>query len=199
LLRALHWWNALTLFLQIVSGSIILLLGDELGAPLRGGLVNLHGFTGYLFGAGLLTRILWLFIGPGTAGWRDIMPVTGAQRRVLFATLRFYARGLSGEGPLYRAHNPFAGLVYAAFFLFAALQVVTGAITFNMPESLRDGSAAFDLHGLGYYFFILYVPAHIFAVFVHELVESHSLISAMVNGRKGFTEDEWRELDEGSG
>jgi Ni/Fe-hydrogenase 1 B-type cytochrome subunit len=196
LLRALHWWNALTLLFQIITGSIVLFFGGVIEGPLRQGLTNVHGFTGYMFGAGLLTRILWFFIGPPSARWRDLLPLTKTQRRVLIETLRYYAGGLRGDPPLYFAHNPFAGIVYGVFFLLASAQVVTGVITLNMPENLREGSLVFTWHGIGYYFFIFYVLAHVFAVFVHELVERHSLISAMVNGKKAFTQEEWQRLDE---
>lgn len=199
LLRSLHWWNVLTLLMQIASGSVILFYGEGITGPHRQVLVNLHAFTGYMFGAGLLTRILWLFTGPPSASWRDILPVTRHKRRVLVETLGYYAGGLRGAPPLYLAHNPFAGVVYAVFFVVAAIQVTTGSFTLNMPADLRGDSLYLTLHVLGYFFLVFYVIAHVFAVFVHEIVERHSLISAMVNGTKAFTDGEWQELKDQGG
>src|SRR3972149_10591370 len=78
LLRGLHWWNALTMLFQIATGSIILILSKTktLQDDASGLLVSVHVVCGYMFAAGILTRILWLFVGYPTASWRDILPLT---------------------------------------------------------------------------------------------------------------------------
>lgn len=195
ILRGLHWWNALTLFLQIITGSIILAFGEGLREAPLGTLINIHTLFGYLFAAGLFTRILWLFIGPPTARWWDLLPLTARQRMVLMDTLRYYVSLLRGTPPLYLAHNPFAGIVYLLFFLLAGIQVVTGVVTLNTPEDLRGGSLAFGWHGIGYYLVIFYIVAHISAVFIHEWAERHGLIGAMIHGSKTFTDEEWERLN----
>lgn len=194
LLRILHWWNALTMFLQITTGSIILILSKTLQDGVSGWLVSFHAICGYMFAAGLLTRILWLFIGPPTASWRDILPLTRNQLRILIDTIRYYLSAMRKPPPLYLAHNPFAGLVYAAFFVLAAGQAVIGAMLLNLPPDQRDKSILLDWHEAGYILLILYVAAHVFAVFVHEWAERHGLIAAMIHGNKTFTVEEWQEL-----
>ena len=194
LLRVLHWWNAITLFSQIITGSIILIFGSEIHGGMKDNLVNVHSISGYMFAAGVLTRILWLFIGPPTARWRDLLPLTSSQRKVFMDTLRYYASALRKVPPLYLAHNPFAGIIYSIFFLAACAQVVTGVVMLNLPEELRSKSPLLIWHDAFYYFMIFYVVAHLFAVFIHELVERHGLISAMVHGSKTFKEEEWQRL-----
>ncbi|MBI5326926.1 MAG: cytochrome b/b6 domain-containing protein [Deltaproteobacteria bacterium] len=195
LLRILHWWNASTMLLQVTTGSIILILSEKLEDGADGWLVTTHAVCGYLFAAGILTRILWLFVGSPTASWRDILPLTANQRKVLVDTLRYYASALRKTPPLYLAHNTFAGLVYAVFFLLAGAQAITGAILLNLPPDQRDKSILLDWHEAGYFLLILYVAAHVFAVFVHEWAERHGLIPAMIHGKKTFTQEEWLELD----
>jgi len=196
LLRILHWWNALTMLFQITTGSIILILSKTktLQDDASGWLVSVHAVCGYMFAAGILTRILWLFVGYPTASWRDILPLTLNQVRILTDTIRYYLSALRKTPPLYLAHNPFAGLVYAAFFVLAAGQTAIGAMLLNLPPEERDKSILLAWHDAGYYFLIMYVAAHVFAVFVHEWAERHGLIAAMIHGNKTFTVEEWQEL-----
>ena len=196
LLRILHWWNALTMLLQVATGSIILIiLSEKLQDGAGGWLVTIHAVCGYMFAAGILTRILWLFVGSPTASWRDILPLTANQRKVLLDTLRYYISALRKTPPLYLAHNPFAGLVYAVFFLLAGGQAITGSMLLNLPPDQREQSILIDWHKAGYFLLILYAAAHVFAVFVHEWAERHGLIPAMIHGKKTFTEEEWQRLN----
>lgn len=194
LLRALHWWNAVMVALQIVTGSIMLIFGEGIPDDMLKSLANIHGVSGYMFAAGLFARILWLFIGPATASWRDLLPLTSNQRKTITDTLHYYVSFLRGTPPLYKAHNSFAGIIYFLFFIIAVIQVVTGVIVLNMPEDLRENSPLLDWHEFGYALIILYIIAHVFAVFVHEFVERHNLISSMIHGSKTFTEEEWQKL-----
>ncbi|MEE9614082.1 MAG: cytochrome b/b6 domain-containing protein [Thermodesulfobacteriota bacterium] len=189
-LRTAHWWNTVTLGLQLVTGTVIILLGEEIEGAARDKLLFIHLAFGYLFGAGLFTRLLWLSVGPRTARLNDMLPLSPYQRRVFVDTLRYYAGRLKGEPPLYFAHNSFAGIIYVAFFAVAAAQILTGTMIFNTPEHMREELFAIELHEAGYFFILFFVAAHLFAVFVHELVERHGIISAMVHGRKAFTEED---------
>ena len=278
LLRGLHWWNALTLLALVALGTAGLFLGDALEEPLYDTLTYTHALLGYLFGAGLLARLLWLFVGPREARLGDLLPIGRSGRNLFFATIRYYFSLLRGTPPIYKAHNTFAGVIYVAFFVVASIQVFSGVTMHNSvdeaggqeavyspaeielalpeydeeetsrhtqnddnnnghrehdhgdsgskdtmetkgeaeppaaeeqtfqptPAVTSHGSHSHDegeetileeLHEFGYWFIMFFVLAHVFAVFVHELVEPRGLISAMVHGRKTFTKEEWRELD----
>ncbi|MBI5559910.1 MAG: cytochrome b/b6 domain-containing protein [Deltaproteobacteria bacterium] len=196
LLRALHWWNAAAVLILITLGTTIMVLGEELPHAVEDELITVHAAFGFLFGAGLMVRIIWLFTGPETARWKDLLPVTAKKRKVFWDTVRFYGGFLRGASPLYKAHNPFAGIVYAFFFAVASVQVISGAVTFNLPDKLRDKSVFLEVHETVYFLIIIYVATHVFAVVVHELVEGHGLISSMVNGNKAFTDGEWESLED---
>ena len=194
LLRILHWWNAAALLIQAATGVVMALGADGLAPEVKSTLVTIHAAFGYAFGAGIAVRILWLFMGPAEALWSDLLPVTKRGVRVLKETILFYLKGLRGETPLYFAHNTFAGVIYAGFFLLAIVQVVTGAVILDMAEADRGASEVLVVHGLNFLLLAFFVVAHVFAVFVHELVEKHSIISAMVHGKKAFTEEELETL-----
>ena len=79
LLRALHWWMALAMMAQFTSGATLLALGNDMSDTLMGKIDIIHYVGGYAFAAGLVVRIIWLFVGPPTARWRDLLPLTPAQ------------------------------------------------------------------------------------------------------------------------
>ena len=167
LLRGLHWWMVVTLLTQIALGVAIMLFGEELSEAGEETLLTLHTLFGYLFGAGLITRILWLLIGTPTARLGDMLPISKAKRAEFFSTIRYYLGFLKGEAPLYKAHNAFAGVVYAAFFLIASVQVVTGQLLLG-EEAEEHSHGAVDaashhsesifeeLHEVGFYIIVSY-------------------------------------------
>ena len=75
---------------QFTSGVTLLALGNDMSDTLMGKIDIIHYVGGYAFAAGLVLRILWLFVGPPTARWRDLLPLTPAQRRVWRETLFCY-------------------------------------------------------------------------------------------------------------
>jgi Ni/Fe-hydrogenase 1 B-type cytochrome subunit len=194
-LRILHWWNALGIGILIALGGF-LWAEDALGLSEAGeeGLVVVHGSVGFALAAGIMARILWLFVTGGSASWRDILPISPKQRATLVATLRFYLRGFQGEPPFYRAHNPLAGLAYAAFFVIAAVQVITGAVMFSAEQELAE--AWEEVHQIGFFLLIAYMVIHILMVFVHDAKEHHGLASAMISGKKLFSERELQDHPE---
>ena len=82
LLRALHWWMALAMMAQFTSGATLLALGNDMSVTLMGKIDIIHYVGGYAFAAALVLRIIWLFVGPPAARWRDLLPLTSAQRRI---------------------------------------------------------------------------------------------------------------------
>ncbi|SCY13390.1 cytochrome b/b6 domain-containing protein [Thiohalorhabdus denitrificans] len=188
-LRILHWWIAIAVLIQFALGGVIL-AEDSLGLSEGGeeSLVTIHATVGYIFGAGLLARILWLFLAPGSGSWRDVLPHTAAQWGAVTATARHYLRGFRGTAPFYRAHNPLAGLAYAAFLVVGISQVVTGATMFT--SSVELGEAWEEIHEIGFWIILAFVILHLAMVALHELTEGRSLVSAMIHGRKHFTAEE---------
>jgi Ni/Fe-hydrogenase 1 B-type cytochrome subunit len=188
-LRLLHWWNAVTFLAQATTGAA--LLATDPAAAGRGSLVDIHSILGYAFAAGILARILWLFVGPPAASWRDLLPLSPARRRVFRETVRYYLGGFKGEPPLYFAHSPLAGVAYLTFFTVAALQVAAGAALLDVPAADRADSALRVWHRAGFFLLLAFVAAHLAAVAVHERVERHrGLVRAMFGGGKAFTGDE---------
>jgi len=188
--RFLHWWNAATMTVMIALGIVFIAGGKDLNAGTKAALVSMHAAVGLFFGAGVLARIIWLFVGTGTARWTDMLPVSAHHRKVFADTVRFYLSGFRREPPLYLAHNSFAGPVYLGFFILAVVQVASGSSMLGLAEEVRRKSPALEVHDAVFLLLLLYIVAHLVAVFIHEIAEKRGIVSAMIHGRKTFTDDE---------
>ena len=194
LLRALHWWMALAMMAQFTSGATLLALGNDMSDTLMGKIDIIHYVGGYAFAAGLVLRIIWLFVGPPPARWRDFLPLTPAQRRIWRETLFCYLSGFRRPISAYRGHNAFAGPAYLAFFLIAAAQIALGISLSLMPDSEAMHSPLMVMHEWGFFLLLAFVMVHVVLVMAHEIAGRHGLISAMIHGHKGFTESEHQAL-----
>lgn len=189
-LRFLHWWNAAAMTAMAATGIVFMVCGPEIPEGTEYALISIHASVGFLFGAGVLARILWLFMGTETARWTDMLPISAHHRKVFVDTVRFYLRGFRGETPLYLAHNSFAGPIYLGFFILAAVQVASGSSMLGLPEEIRSKSMAQEVHATVFLLLLLYIIAHLAAVFIHEIAEKRGIVSAMIHGKKTFTDDE---------
>ena len=183
-LRILHWWMAATLGLQFITGTALMLLDGVLPEASMENLDLLHYAGGGLFAAGLAGRLLWLFIGPVEAGWRDFLPLTARQRSEWLATTRHYLSGLRVKLPRSRAHNPFAATAYLGFFVLGTAQVTLGTILATMEDEARMHSPLLEWHSAGFYLLLLFVAVHLTTVVLREVVGREGIVSAIIHGRK---------------
>lgn len=209
--RLTHWWNAFLILLLLPLGTI-LYLRDVLKIPKDtvSTIIDIHAFVGFGLAAGLIIRITYLFAGAMSASWRDILPHTRAQFDLAVRTIRYYLSGCKGECPLYYAHNPLAGMAYTGFFVFAAVQVVTGSIMYllgdgtpvaygheghmSAPPDTWPPKALILVHDISALIVALFIAAHLAALALHDLVEKRGLASSMISGDKFFSSKEMAAL-----
>lgn len=124
--RVFHWLNAITVFLLIIVGTIILnakTLGIEGEAKVL--LKTVHAFIGYVFVINLIWRMIWAFFGNRFARWGQILPFG----KNYSASLKNYTAAIqSGKPQHYLGHNPVARLIVGLFFLLLSIQAITGLI-----------------------------------------------------------------------
>lgn len=211
--RVIHWINAFAVLLLIPLG-VLLLMGEYLGLPESGHeeVMGLHGAIGAVFAVGALFRIIYLFIGPQTSHWRDVLPHTRAQFRLGADTLKYYLSGFKGKAPVYFSHNPIAGSFDSVLFIAFISQSVSGLTMFLFHEeegahanhalTHTHGAEAWppewllNIHDIGAAVIILFVLAHFIALGAHDLFERRGLVSSMISGRKFFNDEELKELEE---
>ncbi|MBI5562602.1 MAG: cytochrome b/b6 domain-containing protein [Deltaproteobacteria bacterium] len=204
-LRVVHWAIAGAVALLLPLG-ILIAVADDLKVPEANAdvVVGIHAAIGFFFASAILIRVILLFAWGDTSGWRDVAPHTRAQFNIARDTIKYYLKGFRGGPPLYYGHNPFAGIVYTAFFFFALTQAASG-ITMVVVHLLTEGGgnkaakayadAAFIAHDVGALFVIFYVFAHLGALALHDIVERRGLASSMISGCKFFNDEELKELE----
>jgi Ni/Fe-hydrogenase 1 B-type cytochrome subunit len=148
--RSVHWLLAGAIVVLAVTG---LYIGHPYGGSvgpasphfLMGWMKTVHFYAAIVFTISFAARVLWFFIGPKQASWRQFIPTTRARWANLTRTLRFYLL-LSVETPGAVAHNAVAGLAYTAVFLLYVVMIVTGFALYGASASV--GSFMYLFHGL---------------------------------------------------
>jgi Ni/Fe-hydrogenase 1 B-type cytochrome subunit len=150
LIRTTHWLVAGSILVLSVTGLYIShpfasSVGPATPHFFMGWMKTVHSYAAMVFALSVLSRVLWLFIGPKQASWRQFIPTTRERWRNLVKTLRFYLF-VSVDPPGAVGHNAVAGLAYAAVFLLYAVMLVTGLALYGASADVR--SPMYVFHGL---------------------------------------------------
>lgn len=194
-----HW-------LLVVAFGAAYLTAEEEG----GGAELVHVWAGYIVGVIVVMRLLWGFVGPERARFRDFVygPVT---------TVRYLADLLRGRARRYLGHSPAGGAMVVLLLLSLTATVVTGLITygdrgkgpladsgtpfvaaayadedisgprrdFGMRRNGKDAeSAVGEVHSALANITLALVLLHILGVSVASVVHRENLVIAMIDGRK---------------
>lgn len=224
--RLTHWVNVLSVLILLTLGGFMhfekdLLLKEETVETIT----NYHAIVGFVFAFSLLLRLSYLFSDSRTGSWKDLIPYTRDQFKIMFETIIFYVKGFKGKVPLYFAHNPLASIFYIAFFIFAIMQVFSGILVYLGGEAEMGIALAHsgekhiaepliiegvvqpvvkepwpphwlhEMHEIGSVGIIFFIVAHLSALFIHDLLEKRGLASSMISGDKFFTDEECWELE----
>lgn len=149
--------------------------------------MSLHVNAGYLIGALLIFRILWGYLGPRHARFRDFVRPPAE----VVAYLRQAAR-LSA--PRHLGHNPAGGAMILALLVSLAMTVLTGILLYGTTDfagplaGLFRGEVAADLlegiHEIAANVTVVLVVLHLAGVFFASFEHGENLAKAMVTGRK---------------
>jgi cytochrome b len=149
-----------------------------------------HFYFGYATLALVLFRIVWGFIGSGSARFSTFL---SGPRAMLG-----YGRGmLSGAHAEFASHNPFGGWSALILLLIVLFQAVTGLFS---SDDLDVGPLAdwiggkwshelTDLHEFGKDVLLIFIGVHLLAIAYHALFVRDGLVGAMFTGRKPLTQD----------
>ena len=149
-IRTVHWLIAGSIAVLAVTGLYMGHPFEGAGGPatphfLMGWMKTVHFYSAIVFILSLCARMLWFFIGPKQASWRQFIPTTRARWNNVVRTLRFYTF-FSASTPGAIAHNAVAGLAYSAVFLLYAVMIVTGLALYG--ASANVASPMYIFHGL---------------------------------------------------
>jgi Ni/Fe-hydrogenase 1 B-type cytochrome subunit len=96
----------------------------------------IHLYSGFVFIAAVLMRVIWMFTGNKYAHWDKFVPVHASRLRGLMPTIKFYLFALR-KPPGFIGHNPIAGLTYVAVFGLYGMAILSG-LTLYAPYAPID-------------------------------------------------------------
>jgi Ni/Fe-hydrogenase 1 B-type cytochrome subunit len=205
--RTTHW--------LIVGGiTVLAITGVYIGSPfqssggaatphfLMGWVKTVHFYAAMVFTLAVLARVLWMFLGPPQASWRELIPVTRRRVRSFFKTLSYYLF-LSVDNIATVGHNAVAGAAYTAVFILYGVMIVTGLALYGADASLGSPMYAFHgiasligglqtarfVHHLVMWFLIGFAIHHVYSALLTSKLERTGELDSMFSGNK-FLEPE---------
>lgn len=175
----------------------------------------LHVWSGYVVGGLVVFRIVWGFIGPQHARFRDFLYRPREILAYLWALLRLHARR-------YLGHSPAGGAMVVALLLALILTVTTGLMLYGqeqhagplatfyrgsaaaatvitraesdkqLPEEAEAEGSLEELHEVLANVTLALVILHVLGVLMTSLVHRENLALAMITGRKRTDDPETR-------
>jgi len=207
-LRAMHWVAAIAITVLVITG---LYIGTPFGisgagtGTSSGLLMSRVRFVHYLAAVFLATtglvRMYWLFAGNRFERLPALFPMRGRDIKNLFKMAKFYGFMAKKEDtPHYLGHNPLQQLNYTLVYVLAALEVVTGFIMFAKAwptgimyklfywmTPLFGGIQNVRLiHHSITWFFLIFIPAHVYLSFRGDAVEGGGMVSSIITGGRFF-------------
>lgn len=181
LLRLLHAWLALCIAFLIATAWLAELFEH---GPAESTIWHLHAYAGFGLTGGLLVRLVWGIVGPGSARLTDLW-----QPRAWLALLR-----RRGEAALTRfGHHPLASAAYLALYLvligmsvtglgLAAIEHDLGPLAPSLYDSVWLEEIFEEPHEAGMLAVLGFIVLHLGALVWHERRDGVPVAQAMVTG-----------------
>jgi Ni/Fe-hydrogenase 1 B-type cytochrome subunit len=212
--RATHWLIALSIVVLSVTGLEIghpvLSVPGPAGEHFVMGMVRVvHFYAAIVFTLAVVSRIAWMFVGKGHAGWREFIPVRRERRAGLGPMLAFYLFARRKPIPTV-GHNPLAAAAYVLVFLLYIVMIATGLgmyatdavagspvgwATALLPI-FGGAEGARWIHHVTMWLLIGFVVHHLYSAVLTSVVERNGTIESIFTGTK-WVSRELAEHDEG--
>ena len=210
--RLTHWVIALSLLILAGTGiyignPFISVSGEASQSFVMGTVKIIHFYTAIVFTLAVISRVIWMFLGPYYARWHQFLPVGGRRRRDVVGMLKFYLF-FSKKPPFNVGHNPLAGLTYIAVFGLYFVMILTGLAMYSASAGTSYMSA-FDfllpifggpqtarwIHHMAMWLLLGFAAHHVWSAFLVDKVEAMGLMDSMFSGYK-FLPKNWRKRDD---
>jgi Ni/Fe-hydrogenase 1 B-type cytochrome subunit len=200
--RVTHWLIALSIVVLSVTGFYIGRPFITVSGPagqhfMMGWMKTIHGFTGYVFIAAVVARLIWMFTGNRYSHWDKFIPVHAARRRGFWPTLKFYLFALR-KPPGFVGHNPLAGATYTLVFALYLVAVVTGltmrgasADVGSLVQSFASLAPLFGglqtvrwIHHATMYLLLGFAVHHVYSSVLMSTIEANATVESIFSGYK---------------
>jgi Ni/Fe-hydrogenase b-type cytochrome subunit len=200
-IRAMHWIAALSIVVLIVTGFYIggpyFMTSGQASDHFLMGWFRFAHFTaaGVLVATGIV-RGYWLFMGNKYERWRALFPWHLTDWVQLWRLTKKYLFVEPDDGPTYLGHNPLQQIAYTAIYGLALAQVLTGFYLYGLSDtggffysafwwvgSLLGGAQVVRfVHHVLTWFWLMFLPLHVYLSIRADVVHQESRITAIVSG-----------------
>lgn len=200
--RTTHWLIALSILSLAITGIYIgkpyIVVPGRAGEHfVMGTMKVIHFYSAIVFSLAVLSRILWMFVGPRRARWWNFIPTTKARWNDLVGTFRFYTF-LKVDPPPAAGHNALAGFAYAFVFLLYLVMIVSGLAMYSVNADVDSvmrwfsfllpvfggPQAARWIHHVTMWLLIGFFVHHIYSAVYMAIIDKTGVIDSMFSGNK---------------
>ena len=208
-IRAMHWAAAASLALLIVTGFAIgkpyvLPQPQTSGGYFIGWMRLLHFSAAGVLVATAIVRLYWLIAGNKYERFPALFPVRKRDWINMFRQVKFYLMIHPERAPHYLGHNPLQQLAYTTVYVIGLIMVITGfamygqsnpgglirAATLWVPQLFGGMQVVRLVHHVLTWFFLIFVPIHIYLAIRADLLERGGTMSSIVSGGRFVPDDE---------
>lgn len=200
--RTTHWLIALSILSLAITGIYIgkpyLVVPGPAGEHfVMGTMKVIHFYSAIVFTLAVLSRILWMFVGPRRARWWNFIPTTKERWKDLVGTFRFYTF-LKVDPPPAAGHNALAGFAYFFVFLLYLLMIFTGLAMYSVGADVHSVMNWFSfllpvfggpqmarwIHHVAMWLLIGFFVHHIYSATYMAIIDKTGVIDSMFSGNK---------------
>jgi Ni/Fe-hydrogenase 1 B-type cytochrome subunit len=203
--RSCHWIIAISILILSISGvylgnPYLVVPGEARFHFVTGTVRVIHFLTAIAFTLAVISRLLWMFVGPGSyASWKQFVPTTVARFREMWNTLLFYLL-IKRDGPETPGHNPLAGGAYTIVFGMYLTMIVTGLALYGSSADARSWMSSFQalapwvgglqlartIHHVIMWLLIGFFVHHFYSALLVAIVEKNGTLDSIFSGYKWF-------------
>ena len=163
-----------------------------------------HYLAAVLLATTAIVRVYWLFAGNRFERLKALFPLRLAGHQEPVPDDQVLPADGKDKAPHYLGHNPLQQLNYTLVFVVAALEVLTGFMMFGLawPTGWIYQATYWMVPWFGgiqnvriihhsiTWFFLIFIPAHVYLSLRADVIEGGGTISSIVTGGRFFEADE---------
>lgn len=200
-LRAMHWIAAAMIVALAVTGLYIgkpyfVVSGDTSSHFLMGWMRFFHLLAAAVLVMTGIVRVYWLVAGNRFERLPALFPVRARDWRNLLRQIRFYLLLHTDRPPHYLGHNPLQQFSYTGIYALVIIQVMTGFAMYGQADPGGFFYQAFNwvgtvlggmpvarfVHHVLTWFFLTFIPIHIYLTLRADLLEREGSVSSIISG-----------------
>ena len=211
LVRSTHWLIVLSMVVLIATGIFIgnpYLVPDEASTSgfLMAKMKLIHSYGAIVFTLAVVSRVIWMFIGPQYARWDQFLPIAPDRYKKLWGTFLFYIF-VRRHPPPAVGHNPLAGATYIGVFFLYFVMILTGFGLFAVSAGdsfmtwfdwllpiFGGAQMARWFHHVAMWLLVGFAVHHGASALLMSLVEKNGTMDSIFSGFKTLTTEEQKEL-----